>query len=94
MTKVLVVEDNKTDRALLGEMLAYKDYVVAVASNGIEALKSVKSSKPDIIISDIMMPVMDGFTLLRELKKNESTKLIPLIFYSGTMLAKRIRSLL
>lgn len=83
MTKVLVVEDNKLDRTLLGEMLTYKNYVLEVASDGFEALKSAKSSKPDIIISDIMMPVMDGFTLLRELKKDETTKHIPLVFYSA-----------
>lgn len=93
MTKVLVVEDNKIDRALLSEMLAFKKYVVAEASNGIEALKSVKSSKPDIIISDVMMPVMDGFTLLRELKKDESTKHIPLIFYSAHYVGEKDKEL-
>lgn len=93
MTKVLVVEDTKTDRTLLSELLMSKNYDVVGANNGIEALKSVKASKPDIIISDIMMPEMDGFALLRELKKDESTKHIPLVFYTAHYLDEKDKEL-
>ncbi len=91
--KVLVVDDNTNDRLLLSRMLASKNYEVTEANNGLEALERVKVSKPDLIISDIMMPGMDGFTLLRELKKNEMTKDIPLVFYSAHFESEKDREL-
>ncbi|MFZ2411535.1 MAG: ATP-binding protein [Candidatus Methanoperedens sp.] len=83
MMKILVVDDNQNDRMMLREMLAAKNYEVTEACNGIEALESVAAEMPALIISDIMMPGMDGFTLLRELKKNDITKDIPVVFYSA-----------
>ncbi len=91
--KALVVDDNKNDRMLLREMLAAKNYKVTEGSDGAEALKSVKASRPDIIISDIMMPVMDGFKLLRELKKEEQTKDIPFVFYTAHYVSEKDREL-
>ncbi|HEX7628646.1 MAG TPA: response regulator [Candidatus Methanoperedens sp.] len=66
---VLVVEDEINSRMLLSKILAANGYEVLEASNGIEALKKIQMSRPDIIISDIMMPEMDGFQLCRELRK-------------------------
>ncbi len=91
--RVLIVDDNKNNRTLLSEMLTYKNYKVAEACNGIEALACIKASKPDLIISDIMMPGMDGFTLLRELKKEKSTKHIPLVFYTAHYVGEKDREL-
>lgn len=91
--KALVVDDNKNDRMLLREMLASKNYEVTEGSDGAEALKSVKASRPDIIISDIMMPVMDGFKLLRELKNDERTKDIPFVFYTAYYVSEKDREL-
>lgn len=93
MTKVLIVEDKKPDRTLLSELLTSKNYEVVEANNGIEALKSVKTLNPDIIISDIMMPEMDGFALLRELKKDDSTKHIPLVFYTAHYVGEKDKEL-
>lgn len=81
--KALVVDDDKNNRMLLSKILAANGYETIEASNGIEALKTMNGSKPDIIISDIMMPEMDGFQLCRELKKNETLKNIPLVFYTS-----------
>ena len=81
--KVLAVDDEKNSRMLLLKILAANNYEPIEASNGIEALKKIEESKPDIIISDIMMPEMDGFQLCRELKKNEKLKNIPLVFYTS-----------
>ncbi len=81
--KILVVDDTKNDRTVLKDLLASRNYEVAEACNGIEALQAVVTSKPDIIISDIMMPGMDGFTLLRELKKSASSMDIPIVFYTA-----------
>ena len=81
--KILVVDDRKTDRKLLSTILISNGYEVAEAVNGIDALKYLRKSKPGMIISDIMMPEMDGFTLLREIKKKEDLSNIPFIFYTA-----------
>jgi CheY-like chemotaxis protein len=57
---------------------------VKSASNGVEALEKIRESKPNLVISDIMMPQMDGFALCRELKKTVETIKIPLILYSSS----------
>ncbi len=81
--KALVVEDEKNSRMMLSKILAANGYEPVEASNGKEALKKINESRPDIIISDIMMPEMDGFQLCRELKINETLKNIPLVFYTS-----------
>ncbi|MFH0904366.1 MAG: response regulator [Methanobacteriota archaeon] len=87
--KILVVDDNKNDRMLLRELFSINNYDVSEAYNGIEALQYVRTSKPDIIISDIMMPEMDGFTLLRELKKNSFSMDIPFVFYTANYVSEK-----
>jgi len=82
--KVLAVDDTKNDRLLLTKILLSADFDVESACNGIEALEIINNEKPDIIVSDILMPEMDGFRLCRELKTNEGTKDIPIIFYTAT----------
>ena len=87
--KILVVDDNKSDRMLLRELLSTNNYDVSEGCNGVEALQYVKTSRPDIIISDIMMPEMDGFTLLRELKKNRFSMDIPFMFYTANYVSEK-----
>jgi two-component system cell cycle sensor histidine kinase/response regulator CckA len=87
--KILVVDDNKNDRMLLRELLLTNNYDVVEAYNGIEALQYVGGSKTDLIISDIMMPEMDGFTLLRELKKNSFSMDIPFVFYTANYASEK-----
>ena len=79
---VLVVEDNKTLRRLLEYRLG-KVYDVAVAENGQRALEAVEARTPDIIVSDIMMPVMDGFALLAALRSDPATQAIPFVFLTA-----------
>lgn len=80
----LVVDDESNSRILLSKILAANGYKYMEAANGIEALKKVNEQIPDIIISDILMPEMDGFQLCREIKKDETLKNIPLVFYTAT----------
>ncbi len=82
--KILVVDDKINDRKILFELLNAQGYEVAGASNGFEALEKIRESKPDLVISDIMMPEMDGFGLCRELKRNVETIKIPIILYSSS----------
>ena len=82
--KVLAVDDTKNDRFLLTKIILSAGYDVQSASNGVDALEKIEIEKPDLIISDILMPEMDGFRLCRELKTNEGTRDIPIIFYTAT----------
>ncbi|MDO9518422.1 MAG: ATP-binding protein [Methanosarcinaceae archaeon] len=87
--KVLVVDDNINARKLLVKMLVANNYEASEAINGKEALKFLKTSKPDLIISDIMMPEMDGFIFIREVKKNPETKDIPFVFYTAHYVSEK-----
>ncbi len=90
---ILVVDDRKTDRKLLSTILISNGYEVAEAVSGIDALKYLRTSKPDMIISDIMMPEMDGFTFLREIKKNKDLSDIPFIFYTVHYVSEKDKEL-
>jgi CheY-like chemotaxis protein len=79
---VLIVEDNQTLRRLL-EYRIGKRYAVRTAEHGEQALAMVEEQAPDLIISDIMMPRMDGFALLAALRRNERTAAIPFIFLTA-----------
>jgi PAS domain S-box-containing protein len=91
--KVLVVDDNREGRLLLSKILTSSNYEVKDACNGIEALESLKTSKPDLIISDILMPEMDGFTLIRELKKDIICGKIPVVLYSAQYVNEKDKEL-
>lgn len=82
--KVLVVDDKKENLYLVETILKANGYTTLSAPNGAEALEITRNEMPDLIISDILMPVMDGFTLCRELKKDSSMCKIPFIFYTAT----------
>jgi serine phosphatase RsbU (regulator of sigma subunit) len=79
---VLVVEDDSTVRELLKYRLS-KHYDVYTATNGEEALDQVEEVIPDLIISDIMMPKMDGFALQSALQSDKNTRVIPFIFLTA-----------
>ncbi|RKY77949.1 two-component system response regulator [candidate division KSB1 bacterium] len=77
--KVLVVDDDPLVVRVLQEPLKKAGYEVEVASHGLEALQKVKEKRPDLIILDILMPLMDGFKVARFLKFDKRFKDIPII---------------
>ena len=80
---ILVVEDEDIIRNDIMTSLLLSDYQVFEARNGKEALEKIKLHLPDLIISDIMMPVLDGYSLLTELQKDPETASIPFLFLSA-----------
>jgi PAS domain S-box-containing protein len=82
--KILIVDDRKSERILLDLVLKDAGYEVEAAVDGAEALEKLAAGEFDGIISDILMPVMDGFQFCREVKRNEKWRSLPFIFYSGT----------
>jgi diguanylate cyclase (GGDEF)-like protein len=79
---LLIVDDEKQNRTLLTELLQ-DDYQIILAKNGLQALDRAQERSPDLILLDILMPEMDGFAVIRALKKNDSTRNIPVIFISA-----------
>jgi two-component system cell cycle response regulator DivK len=77
--RILVVEDQEDDRWIIREMLAVTDYVIVEAVNGEEALAAVAKQRPDLILMDIKMPVMDGYEATRRIKADPTLKAIPII---------------
>jgi twitching motility two-component system response regulator PilH len=83
MPKVLIVDDIRSDVQLMAEALRPAGYECIRASNGIEAIERAKSEHPDVILLDIVMPGQDGFATCRQLKRDASTKSIPVVIVSS-----------
>lgn len=83
MTKILLVEDNAEIRENTGEILELANYEVTAATNGKEGYEKALLKTPDLIICDIMMPVLDGYGLLHLISKNEHLKSVPFIFLTA-----------
>lgn len=81
--KILLIEDNKDMRENTAEILELAHYTVFTAQNGKEGVALAEKENPDLIICDIMMPVLDGYGVLHMLSKNESTAGIPFIFLTA-----------
>jgi CheY-like chemotaxis protein/anti-sigma regulatory factor (Ser/Thr protein kinase) len=83
MSKILVVEDSKAVLSNIVKILNLNGYNTLSATNGAEGFEIARTELPDLIISDIMMPECDGYTLLNDLRKNSKTEQIPIIFLSA-----------
>lgn len=83
MTKILVVEDEAGIRESIVDMLELDDYEILEAENGAEGLELARAHRPDLIVSDIMMPVLDGYGLFNALQDDLETAVIPFIFLTA-----------
>jgi signal transduction histidine kinase len=91
--KILIVDDNADARIILERALLTQGYFVASAANGAQALERALESPPDLIVSDIMMPEMDGFELCRRVKTDDRLRHIAFIFYTATYVEEKDKQL-
>lgn len=82
-SQILIVDDDFNDREILLNLLDRKGYLVLFSSDGISGIQRAASAQPDLILLDVLMPDMDGFETCRQLKSNEKTKDIPVIFMTA-----------
>ena len=90
MTDVLVVEDDATLRQVIELVLEARGYVVGQARHGGMALELMAESRPDVVVADLKMPVMDGYELLQRMQEDPDLRQLPVILLTGNMEAGRI----
>lgn len=83
MATVLIIDDRHINREYLGSILKYMNHDSIMAHNGKEGLMSVALTRPDLVITDILMPQMDGYEFVSHLKRDEKFKDIPIVFYTA-----------
>ena len=81
--QVLLVEDSKAIQQMYRNKLMMEQYAVVTADNGMEAIRALSLSKPDIILLDLMMPIMDGYKVLQVVKTDQKLKDIPVLVFSA-----------
>ncbi len=88
MTKrILVVEDQEDNRQILRDLLTNAGYEMLVAEDGVQALEQAEKHRPDLILMDIQLPVLDGYEATRRLKANPELKAIPIIVVTSYALS-------
>lgn len=90
--KIVVIEDNEDIRMLVEELLEMNNYEVFLASNGYIGIQRIIENEPDLVLCDIMMPEIDGYEVLRTIRKNATLGNIPFIFLSAKNLHSDVRS--
>jgi two-component system alkaline phosphatase synthesis response regulator PhoP len=83
MPKILVAEDERDIRELIGFTLRYAGFEVELAINGVEAIAKAAAAQPDLIMLDVRMPKMTGYEACRQLKEDPTTAEIPVVFLSA-----------
>jgi two-component system, cell cycle response regulator DivK len=85
--RILVVEDQPDSRQIIRDMAAGTDYEITEAENGEEALAAIAKQRPDLILMDIQLPIMDGYTATRLIKTDPALRSIPIIAVTSYALA-------
>ncbi len=94
MIQILVIEDEADVRENLEEILRFKEYNVITAVNGLDGLEKIQNHQIDLVISDIMMPEMDGYELVKKVRESQSLIHIPVILLTAkTMVDEKVQGL-
>jgi PAS domain S-box-containing protein len=93
MATILIVDDQPINRELLVTLLGYKGHRLVEAADGAEGLVTARTERPDLIITDILMPMMDGYEFVRQLRADPALTQIPIIFYTAYYLEREARLL-
>ncbi|RNF83785.1 EAL domain-containing protein [Montanilutibacter psychrotolerans] len=83
MATVLIVDDRAENRDFLVNLLGYQDHRILTARNGFEALDLTREERPDLVITDVLMPAMDGYELVRRLRADPATEHTAVVFYTA-----------
>jgi CheY-like chemotaxis protein len=84
MPRILVVEDDDAIRGLVSELLRDDGYEVRQATNGLEALEQVRQTRPDLIVLDLMMPIMDGWEFVEQCRRKPCCREVPIVVTSAS----------
>jgi CheY-like chemotaxis protein len=93
MATILVVDDHAPTRELLRALFEYRGNRVLAAQNGPEAIVLAAEANPDLIVADIVMPGMDGYTFLRMLREHTACKSVPVVLMSASLEEGKARAL-
>src|SRR6202035_2418573 len=93
MATILIVDDLSADRKLLVTLLRAHGHRLLEAANGREGLAAAHAEHPDLVITDVLMPVMDGYEFLRQLRLDPTTSGIPIVFSTAHYGAREARAL-
>ena len=88
MARILLVEDNDMNRDMLSRRLERKGHQVTIATDGQQAIDLVTSEKPDLVLMDMSLPVIDGWEATRRLKASDATRPIPIIALTAHAMAE------
>lgn len=88
LVRILVVDDQVGERKALKAILETEGYDIAEACNGAEAISLMAANLPDLIVTDIFMPIIDGFMLCREVRRNPKYRHIPVLFHTATFTSR------
>src|SRR5687767_1190336 len=93
MSTILIVDDLAANRAVLVALLGSQGHRLIEAADGREALAAIQADPPDLVITDVLMPEMDGYELVRQLRLDPATLRIPVVFYTAHYGAREARAL-
>ena len=93
MAHILIVDDRPMNRYFLVTLLGYYGHTLAEAADGVEAMARVHERKPDLVITDLLMPNMDGEEFVRRLRADPATKELPVIIYTATYRVREAREI-
>ena len=83
MKKILIVEDELSMQRALKNKLEQEGYKVATANDGQQALDAIRASSPDLVLLDLIMPKLDGISVLREMKKDDALRNVPVVILTN-----------